>query len=51
MEKHRVCIGTDVIIDFLREKSPGQEILEECIDISVKFAIIVDIWGDKRLYW
>ncbi len=32
MEKHRVCIDTDIIIDFLREKSPGQEILEECIE-------------------
>ena len=31
METHRVCIDTDVIIDFLRQKSPGQDILEECI--------------------
>jgi len=31
MAKYRICIDTDIIIDFLRKKSPGREIFKKCI--------------------
>lgn len=41
MAKYRICLDTDIIIDFLRGKSPGQEILEKCINLNTCYITFI----------
>lgn len=55
MAENRVCIDTDVIIDFLRKKSPGREIFKKClkqyecyITFVTGFEIYLGMKSDKQ---